>query len=220
VGILAPLSRRVGPFGRVIGIDRDREQLLAAASFVTDTALANVQVREGDAYATGLPSGCFDLAHARFLVAPVGRGEELVAEMLRLVRPGGVVALQEPDSSSWSCHPADSQWDRLKEAIVAAFALAGGNFDAGRGTYRVLRRAGLEHVGVRTAVLGLPAGHPYQRLPIQFGISLRTRIIQSGLLTADELDAALERCEEIACDPDSYSTTFTLTQVWGRRPEA
>jgi SAM-dependent methyltransferase len=217
-GILAPLSRCVGPLGRVIGVDRDCEQLRAARSFVQSAHLLNVEVLERDAYATGLPSGSFDVAHARFLLAPVGRGEELVAEMLRLVRPGGYVVLQEPDGASWRCHPADLQWDRLKHAIVETFARAGGNFDAGRGTYRLLRWAGIEHVDVRTAVLALPPGHPYQRLPVQFAISLRTQIIDGVLLTAADLDAAIERCEEIAADPESYTTTFTLTQVWGRRP--
>ncbi|HEV2359545.1 MAG TPA: class I SAM-dependent methyltransferase, partial [bacterium] len=99
MGILGPLSRRVGPSGRVVGVDVDAKQLAGARAFAKEAGLSNVEILELDAYHTRLPAQAFDLVHVRFVFAPVGREEELLLEMLRLVRPGGIVAIQEPDAS-------------------------------------------------------------------------------------------------------------------------
>jgi SAM-dependent methyltransferase len=218
LGILEPLSRRVGPQGRVVGVDVDAKQLDGARGLVHEAKLANVEILERDAYATGLPRESFDFAHVRFVFAPVGRDEALLSEMLRLTKPGGIVAIQEPDAASWSCLPPHPAWDAVKTAILAAFERGGGDFNAGRRTFAMLRRAGLEDVQIRAAVIALPPGHPYLRLPIQFATSLRSRILDGGLLSQTELDQALADCERIAADPGTAGLTFVVTQVWGRRP--
>lgn len=218
MGVLGPLSERVGGHGRVTGVENDPKQLAAAHHFVHANQLINVDILEADAYRTGLPRESFDLTHVRFVFAPVGRDEELLAEMLRLTRPGGFVAIQEPDTSSWNCYPSHPTWDRLKEAILAAFKRGGGDFDAGRRTFGMLRRARLENLHIRSAVIALPAPHPYRRLPIQFATSLRQRIFDGGILTQAELDSLLADCERIAADPETIITSFIVNQVWGTKP--
>jgi SAM-dependent methyltransferase len=217
MGILGPLSRRVGSHGRVTGVDLDSQQLAAARAFIQEAGLTNVEILERDAYHTDLPRDAFDFVHVRFLLAPVGRDEELVREMLALTRPGGVMAVQEPDATSWNCFPPQPAWDRLKGAILAAFARGGGDFNAGQRTYRMWRQVGLDEVQVRAAVMALPPGHPYRRLPIQFATSLRRRIIEGRLLTEAELDAAMAACEEITTDANTFIMTFIVTQIWGRK---
>jgi len=218
VGILGPLSRRVGPSGRVVGADLDPKLLAGAREFVKDARLSNVEILEVDAYRTGLPVQAFDLVHVRFVFAPVGRDDELLREMLRLVRPGGVIAIQEPDAASWTCLPPRPSWDRLKEVILAAFARAGGDFNAGRRLYAMLRTAGLKDVSLRAAVQALPGGHPYLRLPVQFATSLRARIVDASLMSPSELDNVVSECERIASDPETCGLSFTVVQAWGRVP--
>lgn len=218
MGILGPLSRRVGPAGWVTGVDRDAIQLAAARAYVHEAGLANVEILDRDAYDTGLPRGAFDLVHVRFVFAPVGRDEELLREMLALARPGAILAIQEPDATSWNCFPPRPAWDRLKAAILAAFARGGGDFNAGQRTYTMLRAAGLEAVRLRAAVIALHDRHPYMRLPIQFATSLRHRILEGGLLAEAELDDLLAECERIVDDPDTFVLSFVVTQAWGRKP--
>ena len=217
-GILGSLSRRVGPNGQVVGIDIKPEQLEAAHAFVQEAQLTNVKILERDVYATGLPRGSFDLVHVRFVFAPSGRDEALLREMLALTRPGGVIVIQEPDASAWSCFPPNPAWDRLKGAILVAFAQCGGDFNVGRRTYGMLRRAGLEEVRVRAAVIALQDRHPYMRLPIQFATLLRRRILERGLLNEAELDEAIATCEQSVRAPDTCVLSFVVTQVWGHKP--
>ena len=88
MGILGPLSRRVGPKGEVTGVDMDAKQLAAARAYVAGEDLKNVKVLELDAYNTRLPRESFDLTHVRFVFAPVGRDADLLREMIALTRPG------------------------------------------------------------------------------------------------------------------------------------
>ena len=82
----------------------------------------------------------------------------------------------------------------------------------------MLRDRGAEDLRVRAAVVALAPGHPYLRLPIQFATSLRSRILDAGLMTKPELDEAIVECEKVASDPQTTGVTFVVTQVWGRKP--
>lgn len=217
MGVLEPLSRLVGDYGTVVGLERDAVQLAAARAFVEEARLTNVSIIEGDAFNTGLPAGDFDVVHIRFLFAPVGRDAELLAEMLRLVRPGGIIAIQEPDASCWNVAPPNQSWSALKTAILAAFRAGGGDFDAGCRTFGMLRAAGLRQVSQRNAVLAVTGDHPYKRLPLQFAVSLRKRILEGGLMSETQLDACLSDVAAVAQDPGSVMTTFIVTQVAGQK---
>ena len=220
MGVLGPLSRRVGSHGSVVGLDRDVQQLAAARAYVSENRLANVEIVEADAYASSLPSDSFDFVHARFLIGPAGRADVLLPELQRVTKPGGIIGLQEPDTGSWTCYPPDQSWDALKSAILTAFRKGGGDLDSGRHTFAMLRRLGLENVKLRAATIALQDGHPYMRLPIQFAASLRPRIVGDGLMSEQELDASVAQCEKIAADPDTIVISFIVTQVFGRKPQA
>jgi len=220
MGILGPLSKRTGVNGRVVGVDMDSKQLTAARGYVQSEKLGNVELMERDAYQSGIAGDSVDLVHARFVFAPVGRDHALLREMLRLTKPGGIVAIQEPDSSAWNCYPANPKWTKMKNLIPAAFKQGGGDFDAGQRTFGMLRQAGLEAVQVRAAAMALSDRQPYMRLPIQFAGSLRERILDHGGIGAAELDALVAECERVAGDPATLVINCNLVQMWGPKPAA
>lgn len=216
-GMLGALSRRVGPTGRVVGVDINAAQVAAAQRFAEENGLTNIEVVPGDAYQTGLPDEAFDLVHVRFIFAPLGRDDALLHEMLRLTRPGGVLLIEESDEAGYQAYPPRPAWDRLKALTIEAFARGGGDYNAGRRMYSLLRDGGLAAVDARAAVLALPAGHRYRLWPLESATALRPRMIEWGLTTAAELDAVMAECEQIANDPQVFLTSFMVMQVWGRK---
>ncbi len=218
MGVLGPLGRRVGDEGRVTGIDVDAAQLAVARSYLDQEGLQNVEVLRRDAFHTGLPRAAFDLVHARFEFAPLGRNDELLREMLALAKPGGIVAIQEPDAVCWTCSPPQPSWDRLREAIITGFAQNGGDFNAGRRMYQLLRGSGLQGVRVRAAMFAHQDAHPYMRNIISVATSLRRRIVDGGVLSEAELDDAIADCEAAVKDPDTFVVGFAVIQVWGTLP--
>lgn len=75
---------------RITGIDLSAEMLAFARSRVKSAGLANVEALiEVDAETTGFEEGSFDIAVAMFVASVVPNPRLLLAEMRRVVRPGG-----------------------------------------------------------------------------------------------------------------------------------
>jgi ubiquinone/menaquinone biosynthesis C-methylase UbiE len=104
-GIIELLAERVSPVGRVVGLDADPAHVTMARELARLRGLGNVDIVAADARRTGLPSGSFDLVHARTLLVTVPEPAEVIAEMVRLARPGGWIAGLEPDAEYSLCYP-------------------------------------------------------------------------------------------------------------------
>lgn len=214
-GITDSLSKRVGASGRVVGLDRDAQFLEAARA----GAPKNVEFRQGDAYGSDLPAGSFDLVHMRFIASTAGDPERLLQEAIRLARPGGIVALQEPDGSSLNCYPPHPAWDRLKAALLGAFSGVGADLQLARRLYFVVRQAGLENVRYRPFLIGVRSVDPMVDYLPSTVESLRGTIIKLGLLSEREFPDALAECRSHLRKPDTSFTMYTVAQVWGQKGE-
>jgi SAM-dependent methyltransferase len=216
-GILAPLSRRTGPLGSVVGVDADSALLSAARRHLERQGLENVRLHRADARRNGLSRESFDLVHGRFLLATLGGARALVREIVSLVRPGGLVALEEPDAGSWACYPEGAPFTTLRNAVLEAVAQGGGDFNAGRRVFGLLERAGLQNVQLRPALRAFQNGHPYMRAPLNWVETLRRRILEGEILSPTALRRAVAGYEKFLRLPGSYMVTYTVMQAWGRK---
>jgi SAM-dependent methyltransferase len=215
LGWLRVLAEWVGPDGQVTGTDIDEAMLAAAEGFASEEGLRNVRVVKDDLFASALEPDSFDLVHARYEITPLGRGHDQMETYVRLARPGGAIVLEDPDKGSWHFNPPAPALERLIALIVEAFALSGGDWEAGRRHLDLLGEFGIEG-NVRAEVLALPPGHPYLRVPLQFATALEQRLL--SLVTADELEGLRQQGEAELQEPGRWGTTFTLLQCWGRCP--
>ncbi len=213
-GITELLSQHAGPTGRVVGLDVDEVFLAHARA----NAPSNVEFRRGDAYGSDLAAASFDLVHMRFVASTAGDPERLLSEAIRLARPGGIVALQEPDGATLNCYPPHPSWDRLKTALLGAFRGVGADLELARKLYWVVRQSGLADVQYRTFLLGvrsIDAMVDYLPSTVE---SLRNTVIKLGLLSDSELASSLAECRQHLGDPATSFTMYTVAQVWGRAP--
>lgn len=214
LGWLRILSEWVGPSGQVIGTDIDERLLDAARSFLEAEGIANVELAVDDLFDSKLEPESFDLVHARYVIAPLGRGGEQVASHRRLVRPGGSLVLEEWDLGSWHFNPPAQAAERLIRLLSEIFTALGG--EAGRVLPELLSEIGIEEPEIDAHVIALKPGHPYLRLPLQFSVALESRLLE--MLSEDELTALRREAERELAKPDRWGTTFMVIQSWGRRP--
>jgi ubiquinone/menaquinone biosynthesis C-methylase UbiE len=219
MGILHLVAERVGARGRVVGLDREARMVEFGQQLAEQRGLA-VEFIEADATATGLPDRAFDLVHARTLLLNVQNPEQILSEMVRIARPGGVVAVQEPDASAWNCDPPHPAFDTLRGAILSAYRRTGKDFSIGRRIARMLKDAGLDDVHVRPTARVTHAGEYYQTFLLTVAGLVRDVIVQAGELTGDEFEsytaalrAHLEAPGTITCQP-------VMWQAWGRATTA
>jgi ubiquinone/menaquinone biosynthesis C-methylase UbiE len=123
-GSAIPAAHAVGTTGLVLGIDVAEPLLQLARARAARDGLANVEFRRGDATQTGLSSGRFDAVVCVFGIFFARDMLAFAAEMWRLVRPGGVLAV-----TTWGpafLEPASSQfWDSvaaIEPSLARAFS--------------------------------------------------------------------------------------------------
>ena len=88
------LAQRVTGSGEVVGIDFAQEMLVRARAKAAERGLA-VDFRAADALALPFPDDGFDAATVAFGIRNVGDLDRGIAEMARVVRPGGKVVVLE-----------------------------------------------------------------------------------------------------------------------------
>jgi SAM-dependent methyltransferase len=212
LGWLRILSEWVGPSGQVVGTDIDESLLGPARSFLDSEGIPNVELVLDDLFESKLEPQSFDLVHARYLIAPLGRGREQVAAYRQLVRPAGSLVLEEWDLGSWHFNPPAPAAERLIGLLSEIFAGLGG--EAGRALPELLREVGIAEPELDAHVVALAPGHPYLRLPLQFSVALESRLLER--LSEDELASLRREAESELAEPARWGTTFTLIQCWGR----
>ncbi len=90
------LYRSLRPAGGVTGIDLSRQMLDKAVEKVADAHIADAFVfKEGDCMALDFADGSFDAVTVAFGVRNFEHLEQGYAEMLRVLRPGGVLCVLE-----------------------------------------------------------------------------------------------------------------------------
>lgn len=212
-GWLRILDEWVGEQGSVIGTDMDERMLATAAAAVAAESLRRVELLKDDLFSSCLPAGTFDLVHARFQIAPLGRGQQQVSAYLRLLKPGGWIVLEDPDISSWRVNPSAPAVEELIQLIGRGFRMAGGDFSAGQSLPSLLRSAGLYPL-VDAAIVALEPGHPYLQLPLQFAASLRPRLEE--MIGQAGLERLVARAGEELSRDGTWGTTFTLIQAYAQ----
>jgi len=217
-GCLGLLSQRVGATGRVVGVELSQEQAGRAQRFVADNHLTNVEVLHADARSTGLPDGTFDLATARLVLVNVPQPEQIVAEMVRLVRPGGVVALHEADSTAQRCYPPHPAQTRLLEVLNTYAEMNGIDRSIGLRVPRMLGESGLAEVRVNPLIHAYPPAHARRMLVLEFVENARQRILDKDLIGEVELNDLMAALRLHLEDPGTLVVSSLFIQAWGRIP--
>jgi SAM-dependent methyltransferase len=217
-GVLELLAAQVSPGGRVVGVDADPEHVAMAAAFAAERRLDGVEVMAADARRTGLPSGSFDLVHTRTLLINVPEPVQVVAEMVRLARPGGQVACLEPDTEYALCYPPHPAITRISEIFPVVFARNGADPHIGRRVPELFRQAGLQDVDVEATVRVYPKGHSRRTILLDLVHSMRPQVLELGLARGAELDELDAAARAHLDDPHTVVMSHPFFLVWGRKP--
>ena len=88
-------ARRVGPFGRVVGIDMTPQMVDRARRNAAAAGLGNVEVREGLIEDLPLPDASVDVVISNGVLNLSTRKSRVLAEALRVLRAGGRIVIAD-----------------------------------------------------------------------------------------------------------------------------
>ncbi len=221
------MRRAAGPAGRVVGIERSEVQRLAACRLAAEEHDEDgVDFRAGDALAPPLADdewGTFDVAHTRFLLEHVPDPGAVVRPMVRAVRPGGRVVLQDEDHSIFRMSPSLPGLEAVWEAYYRSYERAGNDPYVGRRLVTLLHEAGAMPRRCTWIFFGGCAGMEVFPLLLEnLRVILRgakETIVREGGITEEAFERAMRDYAVWGARPDA-AWWFALAYAEGTRPEA
>lgn len=136
----------------LLGVDLEEAHLTIARARLEGTGRA--EFRRDDAFGLDLPDGQFDLVACRHVIQSVPDVPDLLAELVRVTKPGGVIHLVAEDYGLMTFHPTRLDSDEFWYRGAIPYATAtGSDLRIGRKTPWLLAQAGC--VQVRNDVLVL-----------------------------------------------------------------
>ena len=212
--VCVDLARRVGPTGRVTGVDLS-EAMIEAARKTGAASGYPIDFRVASAYRLPFPDEAFDLVRAERVFQHLDSPDKALAEMLRVTRVGGQVMLIDPDHGQTALAVDDPADCRAFEAYRRAFLRMMVNPHSGIRLRPMMERAGLSDIRARTMALEL--AFPIFRRAMFLDESLASAIGQ-GELTQQEAAAFASSLEARHRDGLFLAIVVGYTVVGSRAP--
>jgi len=213
------VARLIGSSGEVVGLECDPNSIAKAKSRVAEAGLHNVTFIQTDVKDVA-PGELFDAAVGRFILMFLPNPLTVLQSVSALVRPGGVLAFQEP---SWvpllALGSRLDLWSKLLVAIHETFLRSGVNPEMGLDLYRVFQEAGLPAPSMKMEVpLGCDAeltGVLSHMIASLRHLSEQNRVSLEAL---GDLDTLPDRIHAEVAASNSVVSFVPLVGVWSRKP--
>ncbi|MGW6457849.1 methyltransferase domain-containing protein [Streptomyces sp. NPDC055078] len=135
---LHALAEAVAPSGAVIGVDHSEEMLAQAGERTSE--LPSVAIRHGDIHALPLGDGSADRARTDRVLQHVADPAGVLADVRRVLRPGGRLVMGEPDWDSLAIDHPDRELSRAYTRHITDEIVRNGTI--GRQLPRLAHQAG------------------------------------------------------------------------------
>jgi SAM-dependent methyltransferase len=209
---------------RVLSVERSADQIAEAerqAEVAGEAALA--EFRQGDALRLPLRDeewGTFDVAHTRFLLEHLRDPLTAVQAMVRSVRPGGRIVLEDDDHDLLRLWPEPPGFANLWHTYQRSYEYLGNDPAIGRRLVSLLVQAGAAPLRNTFIFFGSCAGEPhfahYAENLIGVITGARTTVVEAELMSAAVFDAAVLALREWTRDA-SATLWYAVSWAEGRR---
>lgn len=148
--ITAGLAEHVGPNGHVVGIDSSAEAIAMARAAAADAPALEFAV--ASAYELPFPDDSFEVGYGHQVLQHLADPVAALRETLRVLRPGGLIAVRDADYGTMTHHPHCEEIDEWLAAYHSVARANGGEPDAGRRLLEWIGEAGFEEPVATTSV--------------------------------------------------------------------
>jgi 2-polyprenyl-3-methyl-5-hydroxy-6-metoxy-1,4-benzoquinol methylase len=189
--IAEQLAGEVGPTGLVLAVDVDTRFVEPLQSDVL--AVAQIDVTDTD-----LPSGPFDLIHARLVLEHLPSRDDVLARLSSQLAPGGWLLIEDFDwATATVTDPPSALGAKVARACQTMFTQHGYAADYGRRLPRALEAVGLTDIRTRAEAQTVRANHrlglPQWELLVA---QLAPAMLDQRLVSPSEIDEFTQLCHD------------------------
>ena len=136
------------PEGSVIGVDTELNVLQQAQANAHNQGVSNATFVQGNIHDLAYPDNTFDVVHAHQVLQHCGEPIKAIAEMRRVLKPGGLLATREVDMSINQWYPERSLLDEWLNIYMRVAQANGGDPLAGRKLHAWAHDAGFDRASI------------------------------------------------------------------------
>ncbi|EMC91084.1 hypothetical protein BAUCODRAFT_80451 [Baudoinia panamericana UAMH 10762] len=192
--ISASLARYI-PHGHITATDLSDEILQRAADYAKGKGVSNISFREANVYHLPFEDESFDVVHASMVLNHLDDPVAAYREMLRVCKPGGVVANRESDGRMYSYYPELPGIRKFLDLMVSSLKASGGDVTAGPKLVSWAMKAGARREQITASMGTWTYSTPEERQMwggtmlerIKHG-GMRTMALQHNLATESDMD--------------------------------
>ncbi|KAI9058538.1 methyltransferase type 11 [Trametes sanguinea] len=139
--------------GHVTGLEVPNSDILEKArANAAARGVTNITFIEGDALALPFPDATFDVVHAHQVLQHVGDPVQMLKEMRRVTKPGGIIGTREADMAAVAWYPEVEGMKEWQENYLKVARANGGEPVAGRRLHVWAKAAGIPKENITLGV--------------------------------------------------------------------
>ena len=201
------LARAVAP-GELRGVDIEPSQIDLARAIFAAADCRNAAFQVADVVDLPFEDGSFDVVHLGGVLMHVSDTGRALAEVKRVLRPGGMVACRDIMIGSCFAHPELGMMQRSLEVFSDLLAADGGHPEIARDMKLHLWRAGFVDIDISVS---FEVYHTDDELDFYYAI-IRRWFLDGGITNAAKQCGALS--------PDMMPEIARQLEEWRRNPGA
>lgn len=209
------LADLVGPTGEVVGVDYNAAQVEQARALLP-AKHSNVRFVEASATDTGLPRETFDVVYCRFLLIHLQDPELALREMHELLKPEGIMAVEDGDLTSASSEPL-SKLEEFSNLFGALGPKWGVDYTLGRRLFHMVLNAKFSQVEITFNQPVFSRGENKRLLELSVA-EAGPSFVSAGLVSREQLGETLAEMQRLGDDETVLAVMPRMSQVWARKP--
>lgn len=206
--ITVDLAERINP-GRVTAVEVTDAALAITRAEAERRGCQTVDFAVADVHDLQFPAHSFDVVHAHQVLQHVADPVTALREMIRVCRPGGVVAARDGDYGAFTWYPELPALDQWRTLYCAAARANRGEPNAGRHLLAWAHAAGATNVSAYSSTWCYADPESRQEWGGMWadritGSAITKQLLDSGLASRRDIEAIADAWREWAAHPDGW----------------
>lgn len=202
------------PGARFTSVDISEVSLAQARAAVEGRGLGNVKFLQADIFDLPLEPASFDHVFVCFLLEHLAEPGRALAQLRRMLKPGGTITVMEGDHGSCYFHPETAEAVQAWRCLVDSQARLGGDSLIGRRLYPLLMDAGFSEAQVEPRMVYIDQGKPalvegfIRRTIIPMVEGVRGQALAEGLMDQAAWERGIADLHRTAQTGGTFCYTF------------
>ena len=211
------MAIRVSP-GEVHGVDIDPLFVEEARKVAAKERASNIEFSLGNVDDLKFEDRFFDLSYCRLVLMHVRNLVKTVAELRRVTKSGGIVAVSDQDDGGIIVYPELPKMMKMFSKYGTWAKIRGENRYIGRKLFSIMEQAELSPITIYPFPIHATQQNPrvlemLVSVPVQIVETSKGDMIKQGVVAAEEYSEAAKEVQEFLADPGAFAMGLTFLAV-------